>query len=100
MGEMATQKPDYGNWVSARLLYLPGGISVVLAGLSFLSVDQYGNFNAMLLMDKVEEDLRSDDIDSRAEAGMSRPGSRPWCWILWNGMEKGARSILAVAMDR
>jgi SAM-dependent methyltransferase len=36
MGEMATQKPDYGNWVSARLLYLPGGISVVLAGLSFL----------------------------------------------------------------
>jgi hypothetical protein len=35
MSEIATQKPDYGNWVSMRLLYLPGAITIVLVGLSF-----------------------------------------------------------------
>ena len=36
MRKIARQKPDYGNWVSTRLLYLPGSVTVVLAGLSFL----------------------------------------------------------------
>ncbi|HMF33056.1 MAG TPA: class I SAM-dependent methyltransferase [Candidatus Lokiarchaeia archaeon] len=29
-------RPDYGNWVSTRLLYIFGGIGIVILGLSFL----------------------------------------------------------------
>jgi SAM-dependent methyltransferase len=36
MSEMASKQPDYGNWVSTKLLYLPGAITGVLVGLSFL----------------------------------------------------------------
>jgi SAM-dependent methyltransferase len=34
MSEMPAREPHYGNWVSAKLLYIPGGIGVLLAGLS------------------------------------------------------------------
>ncbi|HJX37051.1 MAG TPA: class I SAM-dependent methyltransferase [Anaerolineae bacterium] len=36
MGEPTAKGPDYGNWVSARLLYIPGAMSILLAGLSLL----------------------------------------------------------------
>jgi hypothetical protein len=36
VSELTAKKPNYGNWVSKRLLYVPGAISILLAGLSFL----------------------------------------------------------------
>ena len=36
MNQPAANKPDYGNWVSTRLLYIPGAIFLLVAGLSFL----------------------------------------------------------------
>ncbi len=35
-GDLTTKGPNYGSWVSARLLYAPGAIRILLAGLSFL----------------------------------------------------------------
>jgi SAM-dependent methyltransferase len=32
-----TERPDYGNWVSKRLIYMPALLAVVFAGLSLLS---------------------------------------------------------------
>jgi hypothetical protein len=36
VSELPAKRPDYGNWVSARLLYIPGAISILLAGLSIV----------------------------------------------------------------
>jgi SAM-dependent methyltransferase len=36
VSQSAAKKPDYGNWVSARLIYLPGAAALVFAGLSLL----------------------------------------------------------------
>lgn len=36
MAKPTADKPDYGNWVSARLLYIPGLATIVLAGLSLV----------------------------------------------------------------
>jgi ubiquinone/menaquinone biosynthesis C-methylase UbiE len=36
MSELKAREPDYGNWVSKRIIYGSGGISAVLLGLSFL----------------------------------------------------------------
>ncbi len=36
MNQIPAGKPNYGNWVSTRLLYLPGGVGIFFAGLSFL----------------------------------------------------------------
>ena len=33
---MGVKRPEYGNWVSSRLLIIPAGICIVLAALSFL----------------------------------------------------------------
>jgi len=33
---LTAQRPNYGNWVSARLLYIPIAMSILLAGLSLL----------------------------------------------------------------
>jgi ubiquinone/menaquinone biosynthesis C-methylase UbiE len=34
MDKSVTEKPDYGNWVSTRFIYIPGAISLLFAGLS------------------------------------------------------------------
>jgi SAM-dependent methyltransferase len=36
MSELATAKPDYGNWVSAKLVYIPGVLCLLFIALSFL----------------------------------------------------------------
>ena len=36
MAETQTHKPDYGNWVSTKLVYVPGLIAAFLAALSFM----------------------------------------------------------------
>lgn len=36
MNELATEKTDYGNWVSTRFVFVPGVLSLLFAGLSFL----------------------------------------------------------------
>jgi len=36
MAEAQLHKPDYGNWVSTKLVYVPGLIAVFLAVLSFM----------------------------------------------------------------
>lgn len=36
MSELAVEKPDYGNWVSAKLIYVPGAIFLLLGGVSFV----------------------------------------------------------------
>jgi SAM-dependent methyltransferase len=36
MTQSATKKPEYGNWVSSRLVYVPGAAALVFAGLSLL----------------------------------------------------------------
>jgi SAM-dependent methyltransferase len=36
MSELAASKPDYGNWVSARLVYMPGLLCLLFAALSFV----------------------------------------------------------------
>ena len=35
MNELPANKPDYGNWVATRLIYVPGALSLLFAGLSF-----------------------------------------------------------------
>ena len=35
MGEMTAEKPEYGNWVSVRLLVVPAGLSLLLGGAAF-----------------------------------------------------------------
>ena len=37
MAEQTIEKPDYGNWVSKKLIYLPGLIGLVFLGLALLS---------------------------------------------------------------
>jgi len=34
--QLSAKKPEYGNWISARLLYIPGAAIIVFAGLSLL----------------------------------------------------------------
>lgn len=34
MGELISKKPDYGNWVSVKLIYIPGAITLVFLGVS------------------------------------------------------------------
>jgi len=34
--ESAAQKADYGNWVSAKLIYIPGVIALLFLGFSIL----------------------------------------------------------------
>ena len=36
MSELKAEKPDYGNWVSKKLLYVLGALSVLLLGLSYV----------------------------------------------------------------
>jgi len=36
MSELAAEKAHYGNWVSSRLVFVPGVLSLLFAGLSFL----------------------------------------------------------------
>jgi SAM-dependent methyltransferase len=36
MSELKTREPDYGNWVSMKLLYVSGGVGVLLLGLFFV----------------------------------------------------------------
>lgn len=36
MSELKAEVPDYGNWVSARLLYIPATMSIILAGISWI----------------------------------------------------------------
>ena len=36
MGELKTDQPDYGNWVSVRILYALGALAILLLGLSFV----------------------------------------------------------------
>lgn len=36
MSELTAKRANYGNWVSAKLIYIPGAISILLAGLSLL----------------------------------------------------------------
>jgi hypothetical protein len=36
VSKLLIEKPEYGNWVSVRLLYIPGLISVLFGGLFFL----------------------------------------------------------------
>ena len=36
MSELAAEKADYGNWVSTRLVFAPGVLSLLFGGLSFL----------------------------------------------------------------
>jgi SAM-dependent methyltransferase len=36
MGQLAANQPDYGNWVSARLVYMPGLLCLLFAALSFV----------------------------------------------------------------
>jgi len=37
MGIQAPEKPDYGNWVSKRLIYMPGALALIFVVLSFWS---------------------------------------------------------------
>ena len=36
MRELKATKPDYGNWVSLRLIYIPGAVGILFLVLSFL----------------------------------------------------------------
>ena len=36
MGELKTDQPDYGNWVSVRIPYALGALAILLLGLSFV----------------------------------------------------------------
>ena len=36
MSELAAAKPDYGNWVSAKLVYIPGVLCLIFVALSFV----------------------------------------------------------------
>jgi len=36
VSEMATKKPQYGNWVSAKLVYIPGAVAFLFLGLSIV----------------------------------------------------------------
>jgi SAM-dependent methyltransferase len=36
MGKLAAAKPDYGNWVSAKLVYFPGVLCLLFVALSFM----------------------------------------------------------------
>jgi SAM-dependent methyltransferase len=36
VSEQAAKKPDYGNWVSARMLYISGGLALLLGGSSLV----------------------------------------------------------------
>jgi SAM-dependent methyltransferase len=36
MSELAAEKADYGNWVSAKLVYIPGTVAFLFLGLSIL----------------------------------------------------------------
>ena len=36
MSELSAKKSDYGNWVSAKLVYTMGALGVLLLGLSFV----------------------------------------------------------------
>ncbi|MGA3360207.1 MAG: methyltransferase domain-containing protein [Halobacteriota archaeon] len=36
MGELKTDQPDYGNWVSVRILYALGALAILLLGFSFV----------------------------------------------------------------
>jgi len=36
VSQLTVKTPDYGTWISARLLYIPGAVSIVFAGLSLL----------------------------------------------------------------
>jgi SAM-dependent methyltransferase len=36
MNESKVQKPDYGNWVSMRLIWIPGAVGILFLGLSFV----------------------------------------------------------------
>ena len=37
MGKQPPEKPDYGNWVSKRLIYFPGALALIFTALSFWS---------------------------------------------------------------
>ena len=36
MGELTAGKADYGNWVSTKLVFVPGVLSLLFGGLAFL----------------------------------------------------------------
>jgi SAM-dependent methyltransferase len=36
VSELAVRKPDYGNWVSAKLVYIPGAVAFLFLGLSIV----------------------------------------------------------------
>jgi ubiquinone/menaquinone biosynthesis C-methylase UbiE len=38
MGKIRSEEPDYGNWVSKRLIYVSGGAGAILLGLSSVSL--------------------------------------------------------------
>lgn len=37
MSKQTSEKPDYGNWVSKRLIYFPGALALIFTALSFWS---------------------------------------------------------------
>jgi hypothetical protein len=35
MDKSVAEKPDYGNWVPKRFIYIPGAVTLLFLGLSF-----------------------------------------------------------------
>jgi SAM-dependent methyltransferase len=50
VSKLKAEKPDYGNWVSMKLLYFSGAVGVLLLGLSFLFLTLIGGAVFFILM--------------------------------------------------